>query len=127
MEPVMTLLLKQAGGRTTTQHLVFYILAGLASILVTTPGTVKAAGPEDSNYKYVPATIESRIYGTIRKIPASIYGLWSINNREILVNSETRIYEEYGNAAVGAYAEVEGINTDKTFVASKIVIKRAKK
>jgi Domain of unknown function (DUF5666) len=127
MEPIMTLLLKQAGSRTAIQYLVLLILAGLACIFVITPGTAKASGPEDSNYKYIPATIESRIYGTIRKIPASRNGLWSINNRDILVNSETRIYEEYGNAAVGAYAEVEGINTDKTFVASKIIIKRAKK
>jgi hypothetical protein len=63
----------------------------------------------------------------VKKIPADRLGTWVVNNREIMVTKETRIKEEYGSAAEGAYVEVEGNNTGKTFTAYKIEVKRAKK
>ena len=70
---------------------------------------------------------ESKFYGTVQKIPADRLGTWVVNSREIMVTKETRIKEEYGSAAEGAYVEVEGNNTGKTFTAYKIEVKRAKK
>jgi hypothetical protein len=70
---------------------------------------------------------ESKFYGTVQKIPADRLGTWVVNSREILVTKETRIKEEYGSAAEGAYVEVEGNNTGKAFTAYKIEVKRAKK
>jgi len=58
-------------------------------------------------------------------IPAGRIGFWTINNRKILVTSETRITEDYGRALVGAYVEVEGKNTGKSFDAGRIDVKRA--
>ncbi len=73
-----------------------------------------------------PASYESRIYGTVEKIPPERVGLWVIGRRDIIVTRETRIIERHGKVAVGAYVEVEGNNTGKRFSASRMEVKRSK-
>ncbi len=73
-----------------------------------------------------PASYESRIYGTVEKIPPERVGLWVIGRRGIIVTRETRIIERHGKVAVGAYVEVEGNNTGKRFSASRMEVKRSK-
>ncbi len=69
---------------------------------------------------------ESKIYGTIRKLPAGMIGLWDVNGREVSVTNATYIKEKHGRAEVGAYVEIEGNYSGRTFVASKIEVKRAR-
>lgn len=69
----------------------------------------------------------SKIYGTIEKVPNGLIGTWVINGKEILVTKDTFIKEEYGRAEVGAYVEVYGRYSDKTFTAYKIEVKRARR
>jgi hypothetical protein len=82
---------------------------------------------EESHEHHGSGRVESKLYGTVQKIPAKGIGIWTVSGREIQVTRETHIKEEYGKAATGAYVEVEGGNTGKIFTANKIEVKRAKK
>ncbi len=112
--------------RNTFGAKTFGVLAGVTINILLAAGTSLAGSTEDTNYKYVPLAIESKLYGTIKKLPAGHVGTWIVNSREILITGKTKISEEYGKAVVGAYVEVEGTNTGKVFTASKIVVKRAR-
>jgi len=83
--------------------------------LVLATGTVLASGH---------GWYESKIYGTIEKVPEKGIGTWIVNGREVVVTEGTFIKEEYGKAAVGAYVEVKGSYDGKTFRAYKIEVKR---
>jgi len=103
----------------------FGVLAGVTVNILLAAGTSLAVSTEDVNNKYAPLTIESKLYGTVKKLPAGRIGSWIVNNREILITDKTKISEEYGKAVAGAYVEVEGTNTGKFFTASKITVKRS--
>ncbi len=77
-------------------------------------------------YKYHKG-YESKLYGTVERIPKGIVGTWIVNGREILITKNTKIEEEYGKAEVGAYVEIEGYYPGKNFIAHEIEVKRAKR
>jgi hypothetical protein len=65
-----------------------------------------------------------KFYGTVERMPETGWkGIWIINGREVLVTNSTKIEEEYGKAAAGAYVEVEGNYSGKTFTAYEIEVK----
>lgn len=100
---------------------------GLAIALTT--GTVLASEYERHGGKEYEhhERYESKIYGTVSKIPEGGLGTWVVNGKEVLVTKDTFIKEEHGKAAVGAYVEVKGSYDGKTFHAYKIEVKRARK
>ncbi len=98
------------------------VLLGLAAVFTGMPAIAGEEATEDSNRE----GYESRIYGTVEKAPPGKIGLWAVNRREVKVSNSTRIIEKHGKAEVGAYVEVEGNNTGRTFSASRIEVKRAK-
>lgn len=69
---------------------------------------------------------ESKIYGTVEKLPQDRIGTWIVNGREIVVTRDTRIKEKHGPAEAGAYVEAEGNTTGRTFIAYEIEVKQAK-
>jgi hypothetical protein len=83
--------------------------------------------PRDGKEQCEEDKVGSRFYGTVQKIPAGRCGAWIVNGRQILVARDTKIVEGYGSAVVGAYVEVEGYNTGKSFNACKVEVKRAKR
>ncbi len=97
--------------------------------LVLTTGTAlgseyeKRSGMEYWHHEHY----ESKIYGTVTKIPEGGIGTWVVNGKEVLVTKDTLIKEEHGKAVVGAFVEVKGSYDGKTFTAYKIEVKRAKK
>jgi len=100
---------------------------GLALVLVA--GTVLGSDYErrkDRGHEYS-KSYESKIYGTINKVPEGGFGIWVVNGKDVLVTKDTFIDEEHGRAAAGAFAEVKGGYDGKTFKAFKIEIKRTKK
>lgn len=105
------------------------IVAGLVlSVAIVAAPAFSSSDREEKGYeKHESGKSESKLYGTVQKIPADKIGSWTVNGREIKVTSETRIKEEYGKAVTGSYVEIEGTNTGKTFTAYKIEVKRAKK
>ena len=110
-------------------------LSALMIMGALTAGTAAASGQEgDESYRPREGKeqceedkVGSRFYGTVQKIPAGRCGAWIVNDRQILVARETKIVEGYGSAVVGAYVEVEGYNTGKSFNACKVEVKRAKR
>jgi hypothetical protein len=98
-------------------------------------GTAAASGqqgdesyrPRETKAQCEEDKVGSRFYGTVQHIPPGRAGVWIVNGRQILVVRETKIAEVYGTAEVGAYVEVEGYNTGKSFNACKVEVKRAKK
>ena len=110
-------------------------LSALMIMGALTAGTATASGQEgDGSYRPREGKeqceedkVGSRFYGTVQKIPAGRCGAWIVNGRQILVARETKIVEGYGSALVGAYVEVEGYNTGKSFNACKVEVKRAKR
>jgi hypothetical protein len=65
-----------------------------------------------------------KFYGTVEEIPGKGKGgVWIINGREVHVTNSTEIEEEHGKVAVGAYVEVEGDYSGKTFFAYEIEVK----
>lgn len=88
-------------------------------------GTVQAN--EDEAGETRAGSYESIFYGTVEKTPRGNIGTWVVNKRDIAVTKETRIIEKHGKAAAGAYVEVEGMNTGKTFYAHRIEVKRSKR
>jgi hypothetical protein len=103
-------------------------LAGLGITVAFAAGPALASDQkvEESYEKHDSGRVESKLYGTVQKIPFDRIGYWTVNGRTIMVTKETRIREEYGKAVVGAYVEVEGANSDKNITAHKIEVKRAK-
>jgi hypothetical protein len=103
------------------------LAVGLALVLTT--GTVLASEYERRGGKEYERheRYESKIYGTVEKLPKGFVGTWVVNGKEVLVTKDTFIEEEHGKAAVGAYVEVKGSYDGKTFHAYKIEIKRAKR
>ncbi len=83
------------------------------------------AEEEDTGNSHIEG-YESRIYGIVEKCPPGNIGNWTISKRDVKVNKKTRIIEKYGKAEVGAYVEVKGNNTGKTFFASRIEVKRTR-
>jgi len=71
------------------------------------------------------ARYESKFYGTVEIMPEGIDGIWVVNGKEVLVTKETVVKEKHGKAAVGAYVEIEGNLSGKTFTAYEIEVKRA--
>ncbi len=70
---------------------------------------------------------ETKLYGTVERLPQDRIGTWIVEGREIVVTADTRIKEKHGKAEAGAYVEVEGNSTGKTFTAFEIEVKRTKK
>jgi hypothetical protein len=51
----------------------------------------------------------SKFYGTVEAMPpAGVAGIWRISGRDVVVNQNTFIKQEYGPIGVGAYVEVKG-------------------
>jgi len=103
-------------------------LLALGILTAVTAGPALSSGREGAeSYEHRgEGRSESKFYGTVQKIPQDRVGTWIVDGREISVSKDTRIKEEYGAAVEGAYVEVEGDNTGKTFTARKIEVKRAK-
>jgi hypothetical protein len=69
-----------------------------------------------------------KFYGTVESMPETGRdGIWVINGREILVTGNTRIDEEYGKTAPGAFVEVKGDYSGRTFTAYEIEVKGEKR
>jgi hypothetical protein len=66
-----------------------------------------------------------KYYGIIEAMPAGYTGTWTVNGRSIEVGSQTKIEEEYGRAAVGAYVEVKGRTDGQVFHAYELEVKRS--
>jgi len=67
---------------------------------------------------------ESKFYGTIEAMPAGRYGDWTVSGQTVHVSANTWINEEHGQAAVGAYVEVDGVvQADGSWNASKIDVR----
>jgi hypothetical protein len=105
------------------------VVAGLALSIAIGAGPAFSSSDRgnEGSEKHESGKSESKLYGTVQKIPADRIGSWTVNGREIKVTADTRIKEEYGKAVSGSYVEVEGTNTGKVFTATKIEVKRAKK
>lgn len=93
-------------------------------LLALAGGTVFASEDEEREYRRG-ARYESKFYGTVEKIPEGIDGVWIVNGKDVLVTKDTVIKEKHGKAAVGAYVEIEGDLSGKTFTAYEIEVKRA--
>ncbi|HEX9022513.1 MAG TPA: DUF5666 domain-containing protein [Geobacteraceae bacterium] len=88
--------------------------------------TVTALADDEREGEDRPASYESRIYGTVEKMPPERVGLWVVGRRDIIVTKETKIVERHGKVEVGAYVEVKGNNTGRRFSASRMEVKRSK-
>jgi len=87
---------------------------------VFTANKIEVEGSSDTAQSPYPG----KFYGTVESMPdTGRDGIWVINGRDILVTGNTRIEEEYGKAAPGAFVEVKGDYSGKTFTAYKIEIK----
>jgi Domain of unknown function (DUF5666) len=86
----------------------------------------QALSEEEDGEGHHAGSYESKIYGTVERLPEGKIGTWVINKRDVLVTKETRIMERHGKAIQGAYVEAEGKNMGKTFEAAKIEVKRSK-
>jgi|GEM_PF-1302172 len=110
----------------------FSALVIMGALTASTAGAGGQGGAEsyrsrDGKEQCEEDQVGSRFYGTVQKIPLGRAGAWVVNGRQILVVRETKIVEGYGAAVVGAYVEVEGYNTGKSFNACIVEVKRAKK
>ncbi|MBS1251491.1 MAG: hypothetical protein MAG451_00524 [Anaerolineales bacterium] len=67
-----------------------------------------------------------KFYGTVEQLPATgVVGTWIISGRVTTVTVTTEVEQEHGQAAVGAYVEVEGnLQPDGSVAATKIEVKR---
>lgn len=67
----------------------------------------------------------SKFYGTIESMPTSgLQGAWVIAGRTVTVSASTRLQQELGRFAVGAYVEVKGKQqADGSIAAVKIEVK----
>jgi len=117
-----------ATGRTSGLRTALLVAGlGIAAALSAGPAFSSGSHGDDSYERHDSGRSESKLYGTVEKFPSDRIGIWTVNGREITVTGETRIKEEYGRAVAGAYVEVEGNNSGKSFTAHKMEVKRAKR
>ena len=65
-----------------------------------------------------------KFYGAVESMPEQgLEGIWIVNGREVLVTGQTKIEEEHGKLAAGAYVKVEGNYEGNTFTAYEIEVK----
>ena len=66
-----------------------------------------------------------KFYGYVESLPANgLVGTWTVGGRTVVVDPNTRIEQEHGPVAVGAYVEVEGyLQSDGSIAATKIEVK----
>lgn len=81
------------------------------------------AGDHEKHAGSKHAPVEQKIYGTVRSLPEGMIGIWIVDGKQIDVTDVTRIEEDYGKAAVGAYVEIEGTASGETLSARKIEVK----
>jgi hypothetical protein len=73
------------------------------------------------------ALAEQEFYGVVQTMPEKGYvGQWNIDGKTVQVTKDTKIEEEHGKLAVGAYVEVEGVTSEGKFIASEIETKEKK-
>jgi len=68
-----------------------------------------------------------KFYGTIESLPAGgLIGTWVVSGRTVVVSATTKIEAKYGQPAVGAYVEVEGVqNADASINAYQIEVRNS--
>jgi hypothetical protein len=103
------------------------IVVALSVVLVAGAGEAsKEERHESSEYEHSERQ-ESKIYGTIQKLPSGLIGIWDVDGKEVSVTRATIIREKHGEAEVGAYVEIKGSYSGKALVAREIEVKRAKR
>ncbi|RJR14626.1 MAG: hypothetical protein C4581_13740 [Nitrospiraceae bacterium] len=105
------------------------LIVGVAISLLAGIAHASDDHSEHGEYQnYNKGAYPGKFYGTVERMPeAGWNGIWVINGRDVLVTGKTRIEEEYGKAAPGAYVEVKGDYSGKTFTAYKIEVKGEKR
>lgn len=64
---------------------------------------------------------EKEFYGTVEKMPASgRVGEWVISGRTVHVVPDTNVKEKGRTLQIGAYVEVQGVESDGKFIATKL-------
>ncbi len=99
-------------------------------LAVTLSGSPVSAGERERHEDRVHGRAEqyeSKIYGTIQRLPKGLLGIWEVNGREIAVTDATLIREKHGKVEEGAFVEVRGAYSGKTFTASVIEVKKDRK
>jgi hypothetical protein len=70
---------------------------------------------------------QSKFYGVVQTMPTNGYiGEWKIDGKIVTVTKETKIKEEEGKLAVGAYVEVEGATSEGKFLATELETEKKK-
>ncbi|MEW6601404.1 MAG: DUF5666 domain-containing protein [Nitrospirota bacterium] len=106
------------------KHIKLMLLLALSVILLSNI----LARSADSNDEKDKEDYLARLYGVVESMPeGGPNGIWTVNDREILVTEDTAIEEEFGKTQIGAYVEIEGEYIDKTFTAYKIEVKKGNK
>jgi len=73
------------------------------------------------------AYAKQEFYGTVEKMPAGgQVGQWVIDGKTVNVVKDTKLDQDHGPFAVGAFVKVEGIEFEGKFIATEIETKRKK-
>jgi hypothetical protein len=92
------------------------LLAGM--LVLAGAGLLVASDDRSEGYR-------GKYYGIVEAMPSGYTGTWTVNGRSVEVGSQTKIEEEYGRAAVGAYVEVKGRTNGQVFQAYELEVKRS--
>ena len=102
------------------------LAAGLVMSLTAWTGMASAYGSYGYGQyqgRYECNGSESRLSGTVEKLPGEMLGTWQVDGREISVTGDTLIKERLGKAKVGAYVQIDGTCRDKALDASRIQVR----
>ena len=103
------------------------LLAGLVMSLTAWTGVASAYGSygygQLRGLQHECNVYETRMSGTVEKLPDGLLGTWQVDGRDISVTRDTLIKERLGKAAVGAYVQIEGTCSDKALDASRILVR----
>lgn len=103
-------------------HKMIILYAVMVFFLSGIPSHHAEAADDECNENY-----RAMLYGVIESMPtSSLEGMWTINDKEILVAGDTIIKEEFGKAEIGAYVEIEGDYKEKIFKAYRVEVKKSK-
>jgi hypothetical protein len=115
-------LVKHGAGRV----FVFAVVVGFTALFFARLTLAGEDGGRRAGDHASGASVQSKIYGTIEKLPQVLVGTWVVRGREIIVTRDTVIKEKHGKPEVGAYVEVEGSVFGNAFTAYEIEVKRSK-
>ena len=98
-------------------------IATLIAATVALAATAFASGGEERHeHREHGGRVE--VYGVVKEMPKTTYGTWTVGDRTVRVDRNTRIKQKYAPLKQGCTVEVKGVEREGVLEAYEVEVKR---